>query len=122
VDDSGAAQAVEDVELFSLGALCLSGLVVLAIRRRASVRPLPRSIAVLVDSFSLGLVMLAALLVAGALELPSFETIRRVTFAVIGFAPIAFLVGVLNARFSRSALGDLLVQLRADPAPADLTQ
>ena len=51
---------------------------------------------------------------------PRFETIRRVTFVVIGLAPVAFLVGLLDARLARSAVGDLLVELRADPAPADL--
>ena len=40
---------------------------------------------------------------------------------MIGVAPVAFLIGLLNARLSRSALGDLLVQLRAEPAPADLS-
>ena len=43
-----------------------------------------RSVTVLVDSFALGLVMIATLLVAGALESAAFETIRRATFFVIG--------------------------------------
>ena len=39
---------------------------------------------------------------------------------VIGLAPVAFLIGLFNARLARSAVGDLLVELRADPPPADL--
>jgi signal transduction histidine kinase len=80
-----------------------------------------RSVAVLVDSFAVGLVMMAALLVVGALELSAFETVRRATFLVVGIAPVAFLIGVLNARLSRWSLADLLVQLRANPTPADLS-
>jgi hypothetical protein len=50
-------------------------------------------VALLVDSFALGLVALAALLLAGTFELPAFETIRRITFGVIGIALVAFLIG-----------------------------
>jgi signal transduction histidine kinase len=39
---------------------------------------------------------------------------------VIGAAPIAFLLGLVNARLARSSVGDLLVELRTDPAPGDL--
>jgi hypothetical protein len=121
VEQYGAAQTLEDVQLLALSALSLAGIGVLAIRRRGSGRPLRRWVTVLVDFFALGLVMIAALLVAGAFESPAFETIRRATFFVIGVAPVAFLMGLLNARLSRSALGDLLVQLRAEPGPVDLS-
>ena len=49
-----------------------------------------------------------------------FETIRRATFFVLGLAPLVFLVGLVHARLARSAVADLVVELRADPAPADL--
>ena len=64
--------------------------------------------------------MIAALMLAGALELSAFETIRRITFVVIGIAPVAFLIALLDARLARSAVGDLVVELDADPAPTDL--
>ena len=69
--------------------------------------------------------MIAALSLTAAFEAavfegPAFEWIRRATFVVIGIAPVAFLVGLLNARLARSAVGDLLVELRSEPAPADL--
>jgi signal transduction histidine kinase len=120
VSGSGAAQTLEDVQLITLSAVCLGGLAVLARRRRGSVRRLPHRVALFVDSFALGLVAVAVLLLAGAFEWPEFETLRRVTFGIIGVAPVAFLIGLLNERLSRSTLGDLLVRLRADPAPADL--
>ena len=120
VSESGAAHAVEDVQLIGLSALCLAGIVVLTIRRRSLDRPLRTRIALLVDAFGVGLVALALLLLAGAFGWPAFETIKRVAFGVIGLAPLAFLLGLLNARLSRPPLADLLIQLRADPAPANL--
>jgi signal transduction histidine kinase len=119
-NDQATAFTVEDIELFGLSALSLIGAAALLIRRRGLVRPLRPSVALLVDSFALGLVGVAILLIAGALEWTQLETIRRVTFGVVGIAPLAFLVGLLSARLSRSTLGDLLVQLKEEPAPADL--
>ena len=83
-----------------------------------------RSLSLLVDSFGLALVMLAVLLTAGALGMisgqPGFEWLRHATFFVLGLAPIAFLIGLLEAQLARSGVIDLLVELRSNPAPADL--
>ncbi len=120
VAEPGVSQTLLDVQLVAISALCLIGVGVLTARRRGAGRPLRRSVALLVDAFALGLVMIAALFLTGAFEGPAFETIRRATFFVIGLAPAAFLIGLLNARLARSALADLLVDMRADPPPADL--
>jgi signal transduction histidine kinase len=122
VPGSGVAHTLEDFQLVTLSVVCLAGVGVLAARRRGSVRPLPPRIALFVDSFALGLVAMAVLLLAGAFEWPEFETIRRITFAIIGVAPVAFLIGLLNKHLSRSTLGDLLVRLRAEPDPGDLRE
>jgi signal transduction histidine kinase len=115
-----AALAVQRVQLAAISALSLAGIGVLALRRRGAGRPLRRALALLIDSFALGLVMIAVLFMAHFFEAPAIEPIRWATFAVIGLAPIAFLFGLLNARLVRSGLGELLVELRTDPAPADL--
>ncbi len=125
VEEPGAAETLQRVQLIGLGALMLAGIGVLAVRRRRAGRPLRRSVALLVDFFALGLVMIAVLSLTAAFEAPifegpAFEWVRRATFVVIGMAPVAFLIGLLNARLARSAVGDLLVELRAEPAPADL--
>jgi signal transduction histidine kinase len=120
VTETAAAHTVEDVQLVTLSAVCLTGVVLLAARRRGPVRPLRPSVALLVDSFALGLVAMAVLLLAGAFAWPSFVTIQRIAFGVIGLAPVAFLIGLLNARLARSGVADLLLQLHADPPPADL--
>ena len=120
VADPGVANTLQDVQLIAVSGAALAGVVLLAARRRDSGRPLRRSVALLIDSFALGLVMIAALFLSGAFELSAFETIRRITFVVIGIAPVAFLIGLLDARLARSAIGDLLVELDAEPAPAEL--
>jgi signal transduction histidine kinase len=114
------ALTVQRVQLVAVSALSLAGIGVLALRRRGAGRPLRRSLALLVDSFALGLVMIAVLFMAHFFEAPAIEPIRWAMFAVIGLAPIAFLFGLLHARLVRSSLGELLVELRADPAPAGL--
>jgi signal transduction histidine kinase len=121
---SSASHRLENAQLVLISALCLTGVVLLAFRRREAGRPLRRSLALLVDSFALSLVMVAFLYLSAVFGLVSgetpLETIRRVTFFVIGLAPAVFLVGLLHARLARSAVGDLIVELRADPTPADL--
>ena len=120
VTEPSAALTLQKVQLITLSVLALAGVVLLTLRRLDAGRPLRRWVALLVDSFGLGLVMIAALLLAGAFELPAFETIRRVTFGVLGIAPVAFLIGLLDARLARSSVADLLVALDADPGPAKL--
>jgi signal transduction histidine kinase len=115
-----AARTVEQVQLLAISALCLAAIAVLAARRREAGRPLRRPIALLIDSFGLGLVMIAALFVIGAFEGPAFLTVQRATLVVIGISPFAFLVGLLEARLARSAVGGLFVELRADPSPVAL--
>jgi signal transduction histidine kinase len=120
VTEPSAATTVQDIQLIALAVMALAGVVLLLARRRDGRRPLRRSVALLVDSFALGLVMTAVLLLAGAFELPAFETIRRITFGVVGIAPVAFLLGLLDARLARSSIGDLVIELDADPGPAEL--
>ena len=115
-----AAEEVLRAQLVVISVLCLLGVAILAARRRSAGRPLRRSFALLIDAFALGLVMIAVLFMAHVLEAPATEPIRWATFAIIGLAPLAFLVGLLRARLARTTVGDLSIELRADPAPADL--
>jgi signal transduction histidine kinase len=113
-----AAEAVQNVQLLTLSALALIGVVLLWRRWWALPRWQRRRPAqILINCFSLSLVMLAALLAAGALQLPGFEILRLATFAAAGLAPLAFLAGLLDARLAKGGVGDLMVQLRTDPAP-----
>ncbi|MDP9257061.1 MAG: histidine kinase, partial [Actinomycetota bacterium] len=120
VSQPGAAGRVQQFQLVAISAFALAGIVVLADRRRRAGRPLRRSLALLIDSFALGLVMIALLFLSHLFSGPAIEPIQWATFAIIGVAPIAFLVALLDARLARSAVGDLFVELRAQPAPAHL--
>ena len=64
--------------------------------------------------------MIAALLLSAAWGGPAVQQIRWATFAALSLAPVAFLVALLHSRLARSSVGDLFVELQADPAPADL--
>jgi signal transduction histidine kinase len=119
-EPSAAAETLLRVQLVALSALCLAGVGVLAARRRGAGRPLRRSVALLVDSFAVGLVAIAVLFMSHFFSSPVIEPIRWTMFAVVGLAPVAFLIALLHARLARSSVGDLFVELRADPAPADL--
>ena len=111
------AESVQNVQLLALAGLCLVGVVALVHRARSAVPAARRPAALLVDSFGAGLLMVAALLVAGAFQLPGFEILRLATFAVIGLAPVAFLLGLLDARLARSGVADMVVRLTSEPAP-----
>jgi signal transduction histidine kinase len=119
----GADQAISRVQLLTISACCLVGIAILLDRRRRAGRPLRRSLALLIDSFVLGLLMIAVLFTSGVIEWfegDTFLAIQRATLFVIGLSPIAFLTGLLGARLARSAVGDLVLELDSEPAPADL--
>jgi signal transduction histidine kinase len=124
VSEAGTAYTLLRVQLVVLSVLMLAGIGFLFARRRRSAAPLRRSLAWLADSFALALLMLAFLYSSAALGLVSgqamFETIRRLTLFAVGLAPIVFVVGLLDDRLARSAVGDLFVELRGNLAPAEL--
>jgi hypothetical protein len=119
---SEAAGAVEKVQLLALSAILLTGVGILANRQRRGGRPRRPSIALLLDSFVLGLLLAATLFVVANFDAlsPAFRPVQRATLLVIGLAPFVFLIGLLDARLAQSAVGDLIVELRANLAPADL--
>ena len=85
-------------------------------RRRSGHERLRRRPATLVvDTFSLALVMLALLYTGGLLSWPFLEPIRLVTFAALGLAPIAFLFALLDLRLARGDVAGLLVELQSEP-------
>jgi signal transduction histidine kinase len=117
------AEALFKVQLTALAAIALVGIGVLVARRRADGRQLRRSSSALANSFVLALLMIAVLLVMGAyFQSSAFLTVQRVTFVIIGLAPLAFLVALLDARLARASVGDLMVELRGDPPPYDLRE
>lgn len=93
---------------------------ILVVRRLRTGRPLRRSLALLVDAFAIGLLMVAAFFLSHVFEGPAIQQLRWATFAALGLAPIAFLIGLLHDKLARSSVAKLLLELQTDPAPAEL--
>jgi signal transduction histidine kinase len=115
--NAALAETVQNVQLLGLSGLSLAGVALLVVRRRQGGRARRRVIALLVDSFGLALVMVAALLVSGTFALPGFEQLQLALFGVVGLAPVAFLIGLLDARLARGGIADLLIEMGSQPAP-----
>jgi signal transduction histidine kinase len=96
--------------------------VVLVGRRRRGGTPVRRPLGLLIDVFAVVLLAIPVLLLSSVFDPPHQEQIRRVVYAIVGAAPLVFLAALLQARLARSAVGDLIVELRTDPAPADLRE
>ena len=119
-DAPAAGDVVHAATLVTIAALSLLGMAVLLVRRRRRGPVRRRSAALLLDAFTVGLVMIALLLLWGFPPLPHFAVIQRATLIVLGLAPVAFLIGLLDAHLARTAVGDLVIRLRS--APLDLRE
>jgi signal transduction histidine kinase len=115
VDWSGFATVAYHTMLVVISALALAALVVIVIRRSGRGRPRRRAVTLLIDAFALALVMIALLLIWGMATGPGFAYIQRLTLLVLGLAPVAFLIGLLDAHLGRAAAGNLFVRLRENP-------
>ena len=112
--NAAAAARIEQIQLIAMSALLLCGAALL-LRRPIAGQGRRRPAALLVDTFGLALIMLAVLFIAGLRGWSHVETVRHITFAALGLAPVAFLLGLLDARLARTDVGGLLLELRADP-------
>jgi signal transduction histidine kinase len=115
VDEPDVAVVVHNVELAVVSSVALAGVALLTVRRRTGRRPLRRSLILLIDSFTVGLATIAFLLLVGAFGGPPFPVVQRISLVLLGLAPVAFLAGLLQARLARTAVGELVVELRGDP-------
>lgn len=115
-----AALVALRVQLTAVSALCLCVVGVLVERRVRTGGPLRRSLAHLLDAFGLSLVMIVFLFLSLAWGGPGTQQIRWATFAVLGLAPLIFLLSLLHSRLVRSSVGELVVELRGEPEAADL--
>jgi signal transduction histidine kinase len=110
----GVAGMVEAIQLSLMGVLLLTAAVLLARRSRAG-RWFRRPTVLVVDAFGVALGMLAVLYVAGLFSWPALDTIRLITFASLGLAPVAFLLALLDARLARGQVAELMIELRDRP-------
>jgi signal transduction histidine kinase len=120
VDAPTVSVAVLRIQFVVIAATSVIALAILVRRRRCAAAPLRRSLNLLVTSFAIGLVMIGVLLGSQAVGAPGVEQIRWATFATLSVAPIVFMIGIVRDRLARSAVGELVIELRREPAPADL--
>jgi signal transduction histidine kinase len=123
LDLAGAdGAAVVQAQRAAVAVVGLAAVGALVSRRRASGRPLRLSLELLVVCFALALVALVAGTLMVSVGAPGTFPVRWVAFGLVGIAPLLLLVGHLRARLARSAVGELFVELRRDPEPAELEQ
>jgi signal transduction histidine kinase len=108
------------VHRLGISVLALAALSSLLARRRSEGRRLRHSRDLRIACYVLALALLAVGIVLKAFSLTGLEPIRAVAFALVGLAPVVFLGGLLRARLARTSVGDLLVELGADPAAVDV--
>jgi signal transduction histidine kinase len=118
-DRAAAAEAVSRVAGAAVFVLMATAIVSFALRWRASGPMLRKTGNVVLGTF---LVALATLAVGGlfAAQSGSAAPVRWVTFGLLALAPIALASRLVGAHLARSAIGDLVLELRAEPAPTDL--
>jgi signal transduction histidine kinase len=112
------AQTIQGVGRFAVVVFALGALVALVRRARLSGERARRSL--VLACFALAFVTLAVGLFTKIVGWPVAAPIKWVAFSLIGIAPVLFLARFLRARFAQSAIADFFVELRAEPAPADL--
>jgi signal transduction histidine kinase len=115
VDLPAAGDVVHAGILIVLSGLALTGLVMIVRRRLAGGRARRRTATLILDVFALGLLMIAALLLTGLSPGPGFPIVQHLSLLVLGLAPVAFLIGLLDAHLGRAGGGELFVRLRNDP-------
>jgi signal transduction histidine kinase len=84
-------------------------------RRLAGGRARRRTASLVLDVFALGLLGIAVLLLWGLFPSSGFQIVQQLSLVVLGLAPVAFLIGLLDAHLGRAGVGDLFVRLRNDP-------
>jgi signal transduction histidine kinase len=111
----GFANGVHAAMLVAVAVLAMAALALLVVRRGSRGRARRRSVALLLDAFALGLVMIAALMIGGLFPGPGFQVVQRITIVVLGLAPLAFLIGLLDIHLGRTGASDLFLRLRENP-------
>jgi signal transduction histidine kinase len=116
--DAGVADAIDWAQRVILagGALALTG--VLARRWYLASTPLRRSLTPILAG-GVATVLASIIVILDGLERPS-TTLNRVLMVTLTIVPIAVLADMLRARLAHSAVGELVLELSANQAPANL--
>jgi signal transduction histidine kinase len=119
-DKPGVADAIDWAQRIILAGASLALAAFLAHRWRTASAPLRRRLTPVLAGAGVLLVSTGNFLVAKITDRPPPEWLQIAVLAALIAVPIAVLADILRARLARSAVGDLVLALRADHAPADL--
>ena len=122
VDNPGLVTSLRATQLALVSAVLLMGTASLVLHRYRE-PPLRTPVSFFAYACSLGLAMIAVLYLVQLLAWTGvLEIVRYTTFAIIGLAPIVFLVAILQARLGRASVGELVEALGVNQGPADLQE
>jgi signal transduction histidine kinase len=121
-DNPDLVTSLRAVQLALVSAVLLMGTVSLVLHRHRE-PPLRTPVSFFAYACSLGLAMIAVLYLVQLLAWTSvLGSIRYITFAIIGLAPIVFLVAILHERLGRASVGELVEALGVNHGPAGLQE
>jgi signal transduction histidine kinase len=112
-----AAEVVRVAQLSLLALIAAAGLIALAVRWRGATPALRRVLAPVIAPGALALLLIALLFAALVARGPHVQLLQRLTFVVIGVAPLAFLCGLMR---SRLAVGPFVRDLGKSSAPGEV--
>jgi signal transduction histidine kinase len=116
--DAGVAEAIDWAQrvMIAVGALALTG--VLARRWFLASPPLRRSLTPILVG-GVATVLASVTVILDGIGRPS-TTLTRILMVTLTVVPLAVLADMLRARLAHSAVGELVLELSANPAPANL--
>src|SRR4051794_36720308 len=116
-DDPGVADAIDWAQRVILTGAALALTAVLANRWRTASAPLRRRLTPILAGAVAVLVADGNVLVDKVTGHSAPHALQIAVVCALAAVPVAILVDLLRARLARSAVGDLVVALRRDPAP-----
>ena len=120
-DEPGLADAIEIVQGPIVGvALCAAGIAVLVRRWRGATAPLRRALAPVLLTGGVCVALIASSGVIEQFDERAADVVSNLALVALACVPLAFLAGLLRTRLARSAVGELVVELRQTPPPGKL--
>lgn len=119
-DKPEVADAIDWVQRVILTGASLALAAFLALRWRRASPPLRRRLTPVLAGAAVLIVATGNLLVAKIADRPPPQWLQNAVLVALIAVPLAVLADILRGRLARSAVGDLVLALRADPSPAAL--
>jgi PAS domain S-box-containing protein len=118
--DTTVSTVIETIiQIVALG--LIAGTLALFVRRwRDAAPPLRRGLAPVFVTASLAILLLAGWVAMDAADAPGQDAVWWLLLGAFICVPLAFLLGLLQGRLARSAVGRLVVELGTTPAQGDL--